>query len=126
MSFNRMQRTLQYEEATLFLLGLYFFQITDFSWWWFPLLLFTPDIGMLGYLVNTKIGAAVYNTFHHRGIAIVLLITGYTIPNEWVLLTGIILFAHASLDRVFGYGLKYPDDFKHTHLGWIGGEKAVN
>lgn len=121
-----MQRTLQYEEATLFLLGLYFFQITDFSWWWFPLLLFTPDIGMLGYLVNTKIGAAVYNTFHHRGIAIVLLITGYTIPNEWVLLTGIILFAHASLDRVFGYGLKYPDDFKHTHLGWIGGEKAVN
>ncbi|WP_206365138.1 DUF4260 family protein [Sphingobacterium corticibacterium] len=23
------------------------------------------------------------------------------------------------MDRIFGYGLKYLDDFKHTHLGWI-------
>ncbi len=28
---------------------------------------------------------------------------------------------NASLDRLFGFGLKYPDQFKHTHLGWIGG-----
>lgn len=31
-----------------------------------------------------------------------------------------ILFAHASLDRVFGYGLKYADGFSHTHMGDIG------
>jgi uncharacterized protein YbjT (DUF2867 family) len=24
------------------------------------------------------------------------------------------------MDRVLGYGLKYPDAFKHTHLGTIG------
>ena len=32
-------------------------------------------------------------------------------------LPGIILFGHASMDRIFGYGLKFSDNFKHTHLG---------
>ena len=27
------------------------------------------------------------------------------------------------MDRMFGYGLKYDDAFKHTHLGWIGGQR---
>ena len=40
------------------------------------------------------------------------------------LLLGIILFGHASMDRVFGYGLKFGDNFHHTHLGWIGKLKA--
>jgi hypothetical protein len=30
------------------------------------------------------------------------------------------LFCHSSLDRVLGYGLKYPDAFQNTHLGRIG------
>jgi hypothetical protein len=28
------------------------------------------------------------------------------------------------MDRLFGYGLKYPDAFTHTHLGTIGKSKA--
>lgn len=115
-----MKQILKYEEASIFLLGLYFFILTDFAWWWFALLILTPDIGMAGYLLNSRIGAISYNLFHHRGLAIVLIIVGYTLPNKWVLLSGIILFCHIALDRVFGYGLKYGDDFRHTHLGWIG------
>jgi hypothetical protein len=38
----------------------------------------------------------------------------------WLQLAGIILFTHSSMDRVFGYGLKYPDSFNNTHLGPIG------
>jgi len=30
------------------------------------------------------------------------------------------LLGYSSLDRVVGYGLKYPDEFKNTHLGVIG------
>ncbi len=26
------------------------------------------------------------------------------------------------MDRIFGYGLKFGDNFHHTHLGWIGGK----
>lgn len=34
-----------------------------------------------------------------------------------------IMFAHSSLDRCVGYGLKYGDGFQHTHLGRIGPER---
>ncbi|HTQ29041.1 MAG TPA: DUF4260 family protein [Puia sp.] len=32
------------------------------------------------------------------------------------------MFVHASLDRVFGYGLKYAQGFKYTYLGVPGKE----
>jgi hypothetical protein len=35
-------------------------------------------------------------------------------------LAGVIMLGHSSFDRVLGYGLKYGDSFRHTHLGWIG------
>ena len=34
------------------------------------------------------------------------------------------MVSHASFDRVFGYGLKYEDAFRHTHLGMIGRDPA--
>ena len=72
---------------------------------------------MLGYLINTRIGAVAYNLFHHKGIALLLAALGYYFQNEMLLAVGLLLFAHASFDRIWGYGLKYPDSFKHTHLG---------
>lgn len=114
-----MKTTLKIEEFALFAASVYLFSLTDFVWWWFPVLLLLPDIGMLGYLVNTKVGAVSYNIFHHRALAIVVLGFGWLMQMPWVELAGIILFAHIAMDRVFGYGLKYPDSFHHTHLGWI-------
>jgi hypothetical protein len=35
-------------------------------------------------------------------------------------LAGVILFSHSSMDRMFGYGLKYTKGFAYTHLGTIG------
>jgi hypothetical protein len=38
-----------------------------------------------------------------------------------VLLAGsLIAFAHIGADRLLGYGLKYGDNFQHTHLGQLG------
>lgn len=37
--------------------------------------------------------------------------------------TGVLASAwafHVGVDRALGYGLKMPDAFRHTHLGWIG------
>jgi hypothetical protein len=39
-------------------------------------------------------------------------------------LAGVIIFAHSSLDRALGYGLKFSDSFTNTHLGRIG--RAAN
>jgi hypothetical protein len=114
-----MKSTLRIEEALLFLGSIYVFSLTDFAWGWFLVLILTPDVGMLGYLLNTRIGAITYNIFHHRGISVLLLFVGWYWSQDIIWLAGIIHFGHASLDRAFGYGMKYPDSFKHTHLGQL-------
>ena len=115
-----MKTILKIEELLMFILGIYAFDQLDFSWWWFLVLILTPDIGILGYVVNDKIGAIIYNVLHHKGIAIIVYLSAIYFQNEIVQLVGIILFSHSSLDRALGYGLKYSEGFKHTHLGIIG------
>ena len=95
-------------------------QPLQFRWWIWPLLFLSPDISMLGYLMNTKIGAFCYNLFHHKLISVIVLLVGYFIHYEIATLIGILLFTHSSFDRVMGYGLMYSDSFNYTHLGMIG------
>ena len=116
-----MERTLRVEDGAIFLGCIAALSAMDFAWWWFLVLILTPDIGMLGYLVDTRWGARIYNFFHNRAVAAAVGVAGWAVGNEIIMLIGLILFAHASLDRALGYGLKLPDDFRHTHLGWIGG-----
>ncbi len=115
-----MKTILKLEEVMMLALGIYLFDQLDFAWWWFVALLLAPDIGMLGYLFGNKIGAATYNLFHHKGIAILVYLMGTYLTLPIVQLAGIILFSHSSFDRALGYGLKYDNGFKYTHLGEIG------
>lgn len=112
-----MKTTLKLEELAMFGLGIFAFNQLDFAWWWFLILILAPDIGMIGYLINSKVGALTYNVFHHKGLAILIYLAGVYLNNEVVQLAGIILFSHASLDRIFGYGLKYSTSFNDSHLG---------
>jgi len=104
-------------------LSLLFFQENNFSWVWFGILFLSPDLAMLGYLINTKVGALAYNIMHHKGLAIIICLTGIYFSSPQIQFAGILLFAHSSFDRMLGYGLKYSDNFKHTHLGMIGKKK---
>ncbi|WP_086476599.1 DUF4260 domain-containing protein [Arenibacter amylolyticus] len=115
-----MATLLKLEELFMFLLGIYLFSLLDYSWWWFLGLILTPDIGMLGYLWGKKVGAIGYNLFHHKGWAIAIYLMGSYLSLPLCQLIGIIVFSHASLDRIFGYGLKFDKGFKYTHLGEIG------
>jgi Domain of unknown function (DUF4260) len=118
----KMKQLLQLEEVAQMALGIaaLYYQPIHFSWWLWPILFLLPDISMLGYMINTKIGAYTYNIAHHKGVAIILAAAGFFTNNDVLMFIGILLFAHSSFDRTMGYGLKYEDDFKHTHLGWIG------
>ncbi|GAC1312901.1 MAG: hypothetical protein NVSMB24_35320 [Mucilaginibacter sp.] len=78
---------------------------------------------MLGYLVNTRIGACMYNLFHLRALALAIAAVGWLAAGYVFIAIGLLLFAHSSFDRMMGYGLKYTDDFKHTHLGWMGKDR---
>ena len=119
-----MKNLIRIEELFLTLLAFYLFLGLDYAWWWFFVLFLLPDLSMLGYLLGPKVGAWTYNLVHHKGVAVALFVLGSYGQVPWLQLVGLILLGHSSLDRVFGYGLKYPDSFQHTHLGRIGRETA--
>ena len=89
-------------------------------WWVYLILVLGPDISMLGYIMSNKAGAISYNLFHHKGIAIAVYAAGIYFQYEFLQIAGLILFGHSSMDRMFGYGLKYFTGFGNTHLGLIG------
>jgi hypothetical protein len=115
-----MKNVIKLEELAQFALSIFLYSALDFAWWWYLILLLTPDFGALGYLINTKVGAFTYNLTHHKGLAILLYLLGVYSANPVVQFAGLLLLGHSSLDRTFGYGLKYPDSFQNTHLGKIG------
>jgi hypothetical protein len=115
-----MKTVIKLEELGLFIFGIYLFSLLNYQWWWFLVLILAPDLSMLGYVFGNKSGAFLYNAFHHKGIAVLLYILGCYFKNEILQLAGIILFSHSAMDRIFGYGLKYENGFKYTHLGEIG------
>lgn len=118
-----MSKLIKLEELGQFLFVIFLFNDLDYAWWVFLVCILLPDISMLGYLINTKVGAFSYNLFHHKLIAITILILGFYIHSQLITLVGIILWGHSAMDRCLGYGLKYKDSFQHTHLGTIGKDK---
>ena len=71
---------------------------------------------MMGYIVNSTVGAVIYNIVHFKGTAVAIGLYGLAKGNRKLMLIGIILLAHACLDRAIGTGLKYFDGFWHTSL----------
>jgi Domain of unknown function (DUF4260) len=107
---------LRLEGAALFALSLYLYYATGAGWGWFFLLFLWPDLFMLGYLANVRIGAALYNLAHF--VALPLALLGFSFALNWsrALPFALIWLAHIEWDRALGYGLKYSTFFKDTHL----------
>lgn len=114
-----MKTTLKLEEFAMAGLAIYYMTTIyiGISQWWYIPLFFAPDLGIFGYAFGKKTGAIIYNFFHHKLLAVAVLVIGFMLSNDYLLLSGAILFGHSSFDRIMGYGLKYFDGFKHTHLG---------
>jgi hypothetical protein len=115
-----MRNLLKIEEAAMFALALVAYVALGLPWWLFAGLLLAPDLGALGYLAGPWVGAATYNFTHHKAVAVAAYLAGTFLNLQWLIVMGIIIFAHSSLDRIFGYGLKNADSFQNTHLGKIG------
>jgi Domain of unknown function (DUF4260) len=76
----------------------------------------SPDLAVLGYLKDAKLGAAIYNLVHTLVSPMVLLLVALLMPNPANIPYALIWFSHIGFDRMLGYGLKYPTAFKDTHL----------
>lgn len=86
------------------------------SWSYFALLFLAPDVSMLGYLAGKPIGAWCYNAAHTYLAPAALAFLIYAADRLDLVYLPVIWVAHIGFDRLLGYGLKYPTDFKDTHL----------
>ncbi len=107
---------LRIEGATLLAVSAMLYWANGGSWWLFALLLLAPDVSMLGYLIGPKIGAAAYNAFHSYPLPAALGLLGLLWGTPLVVDVALVWLAHIGMDRLVGYGLKYPSGFKDTHL----------
>ena len=113
---------LRLEGFCLLAATLWAFQVQHAGSALFAVLLFAPDLSMLGYLINPKTGAAVYNAAHTTVVYGPLAVYGYLSGFSVALAVGLIGLVHVGFDRLLGYGLKYPLGFGYTHLGHVGKE----
>jgi hypothetical protein len=114
---TRPRLLLHLEGAVVFALTVVLYWRIDGNWLLFVVLLLAPDVGMLGYVRNTRLGAATYNAFHTYAAALLLAGAGFLLADALLQSLGVIWVAHIGLDRALGFGLKYPTVFKDTHLG---------
>jgi hypothetical protein len=117
-----MKTLLRIEDLAGFLFSIYVFSLLSYPWWVYIALFLTPDLSIVGYLAGPRVGAFTYNLVHHKALSLSLIVLGGWLSVPVISLAGAVLLGHSSMDRVIGYGLKYSDSFKHTHLGTIGRE----
>jgi hypothetical protein len=112
--------TLRLEGFAVFAMSMIAYAHTGHSWLLLALLFFSPDLSIIGYLMGSRIGAAIYNLFHSYVGPAALWLAGLALRDQVPTAIALIWFAHIGFDRALGYGLKFITSFKHTHLGPIG------
>ncbi|MBV9079371.1 MAG: DUF4260 domain-containing protein [Methylobacteriaceae bacterium] len=122
-TFGGVSTLLRLEGAVALMTAVVAYRATGASWWTFGLLFLLPDLSMLGYLANKKLGAALYNAGHTYLAPAALGALGWSQHMPVLLGPALIWAAHIGFDRLMGYGLKYGTAFGATHLGWTGKRK---
>ena len=107
---------LRLEGAALLFCALFFYHSQRFSWILFIALFLWPDILMVGYLLNPKLGSRLYNLVHTDVLPAALAAWSFALHRTSPLAFALIWLGHIGLDRALGFGLKYPTVFKDTHL----------
>ena len=115
--FTKPEILLRIEGVFDLALSLIFFQAIHGNWLLFVLLLLAPDLAMLGYLRGARIGTVCYNLVHTLAVPFLIIAYAYLTKSLWLLPYALIWTAHIGLDRMLGFGLKYPTGFRDTHLG---------
>lgn len=107
---------LRAEGLPIFVAGAVGFGALGGLWLAFVPVLLAPDLSAIGYVRGTRLGSVTYNLAHNLVTAGALLGLGLWFGVGWLALAGTVAVAHIGMDRLAGYGLKYPTTFKDTHL----------
>ena len=119
MKLSLPNKMLRLEGAVLLSAALFAYYQLGFSWLVFVLLLLWPDLAFIFYAVDKRMGIIVYNLFHTITFPVILIGISFIMSWPIGLQFALIWLAHIGLDRLVGYGLKYPGEFKDTHLSRI-------
>ncbi len=104
------------ESASILIASIIIFLYLKGNILFYLLLILAPDIFMIGYMKDSKIGSLIYNLGHFYLLPIILTLFGLLFNTVLLQQMSLIWIGHISLDRALGYGLKYPTNFKDTHL----------
>jgi hypothetical protein len=78
---------------------------------------------MLGYLAGPGWGARIYNAIHSYTTPATLAVSAIVLRSPALVPIALIWINHIGVDRLLGWGLKYPAGFGWTHLGRIGKQR---
>lgn len=117
--FEIFVRHLKLEAISLAFLMAVLVDNAGFSLWVLPATFLLFDVGMIGYIKDSKTGAIIYNLTHSLTIPGLVIATGVLLSNDIVSVVGYSWSFHIAVDRALGYGLKMQSSFHHTHLGQI-------
>ena len=107
---------LRLEGLAVAVLATIFYARSGASWWLFAALWLVPDLSMLGYLAGPRRGSYCYNAVHSYVLPVVLTTAALLFSRSSLIPYTLIWFHHIGVDRLLGYGLKYPYGFAQTHL----------
>ena len=107
---------LHLEGAAICALSVAAYRFSHGGWWLFALLCLAPDLSMVAYAFNARVGAVCYNAVHAYTAPVLLAVFGHLGGKPAVLSLAFIWIAHIGFDRMLGFGLKYPNHFQDTHL----------
>ena len=111
------QTLLRLEGLAVLALTVFAYSQIGAGWALFAILFLVPDLSMLGYLAGPRAGAILYNLGHSYLLPAAIGAVGLAIGTPLLTSVALIWVAHIGFDRMVGYGFKYSDAFKHTHLG---------
>ena len=125
ISGSHVQILLRLEGLAVAVVSALFYARTGANWWLFAALWLLPDLSMLGYLGGPKLGARFYNAIHSYVTPGTLAAMAMLLKSPGLLPYAFVWINHIGVDRLMGYGLKYPQGFGWTHLGSVGRAKVA-
>jgi hypothetical protein len=112
-------RLLRLEGLALLVGSLVVYFHLDYGWLLLVVLFLAPDLSFAGFLAGPVVGAWIYNAAHTTVGPLTLAVVGVLADTSWCVQLALIWLAHIGIDRLLGYGLKYPTAFKDTHLSRV-------
>ncbi len=107
---------LRLEGLTVLVAALVLYFHADFGWVLLVVLFLAPDLSFAAYAFGPRVGALVYDALHTEIVPVALGTLGVVAGSGAATKVALIWLGHIGMDRLLGYGLKYPTAFKDTHL----------